>query len=152
MPEQLWSSCVPHLSMCLAYTLAEQNLSAAVEALTASLPWNMHAQKQERGGRLWKLQEGQRRPGIELTGSAKNRGHQPLLRTTVYELNPKSATVSHLVFPTACATSQPSRDGERNKPLANALCFYCAWKAPNPSQSITSGHICCVASIGAVRR
>lgn len=58
VPEQLWSSCVPYLSMCLAYTLAEQNLSAAVEALTASLPWNMHAQKQERGGRLWKLQEG----------------------------------------------------------------------------------------------
>ena len=113
-------------------------------------------QGMHRDRRVWRdsrnFKKRQRRPGIEFTGSEKNGGHQPPLRTPVFELNPQSATASHLAFPTLCGTKQPSRDGEYNKPLANAFCFCCTWKAPSPSQPVNSGHICCVAGTGTVRR
>lgn len=96
-------------------------------------------------GRLWKLQEGQRRPGIEFTSSEKNGGHQPPSRTTVYELNPQSATVSHLVFPTLCSTNQPRAEQALGQCTLLLL-------PSGGSQSINSGHICCVAGMGTVRR
>lgn len=107
---------------------------------------NLHRTTHDRDRREWgdsgNFKKGQRKPGIEFTGSEKKGGHQPSLRTTVYEPNQKRYSLS--VFPTLGSTSQPGRDGEQQS-LSNALCFCCTWKAPNPSQSVITGHSCCVA-------
>lgn len=55
----------------------------------------------------------------------------------------KSAIVSRC-FPPWAALASPA-GMESSNPLANALCFCCTWKAPNPSQSVITGHSCCVA-------
>lgn len=100
-------------SLCVwPISLAEWSLSPAVEdALTASLHKTMHDRDRREWGDSGNFKKGQRKPGIEFTGSEKNGGHQLSLRTTVYELNQRHYSLS--VFSILCRTNQPSRDGEQ---------------------------------------
>ena len=115
MPEQLRSSRVPYLLRARPTLQQSRTL-----ALLLNKPWLLVSMEQgmHRDRRVWRdsgnFKKGQRRPGIEFTGSEKNGGHHPPLRTPVFELNPQSTTASHLAFPTLCGTKQPSRESTTN--------------------------------------
>lgn len=114
--------------------------------MTASLHSTTHDRDRREWGDSGNFKKGRRKPGIEFTASEKKGGHsEPLCMSQT-----KSATVSRH-FPPWAALASPA-GMESSNPLANALCFCCTWKAPNLSQSVITGHICCVAGTGASRR
>lgn len=101
--------------------------------MTASLHRTTHDRDRREWGDSGNLKKGQRKPGIEFTGSEKKGGHQPSLRTTVYEPNQR---YSLSVFPTLGTTSQPGRDGEQQS-LSQCTLLLLHLEG---SQSITVSH------------